>query len=250
MTDISKKVIKKIKKKKIEPYSKKHFFLKKSVPWALFTFSVLLGIIASSVAIFQIKHAGRDLYHLLNYTPLRWVLLILPYFWLVLMVIFLAVAYRNFRRTGRGYRINTTLLILSSILLSIIGGFLLYQTGFSEKLESVFQENIPFYRKMNFGRHRMWMSPKKGVLAGEIVKISSAQEIEFRDLQGNDWRIDISNAHWRGRLRPETGLKIKLIGKMTGNYQFKAMEIRPLYGRGQGRQSKRRGFRQKRRNQI
>ncbi len=106
MTDISKKVIKKIKKKKIEPYSKKHVFIKKSIPWTLLALSVLLGIIASSVVIFQIKHVERDLYHLLNYTPLRYVLLILPYFWLVLLVIFFVVAYRNFRRTERGYRTN------------------------------------------------------------------------------------------------------------------------------------------------
>lgn len=250
MTDISKNVIKKIKKKKIEPYSKKHFFIKKSMPWILFGLSILLGVIASSVAIFQIKHAEWDLYHLLHYTPLRYAILILPYFWLAFLIIFLVVAYRYFRRTERGYRTNTTLLILSSILLSIIGGFLLYQTGFSEKLESVFQKNIPIYRRMNLGRHRMWMSPQKGLLVGEIIKISSTQEIEFKDLQGDNWKIDISNAYWRGRLRPGIGLKIKLIGKMTGEKQFKANEIRPLYGRGQGREDRRRGFRQKRRNQI
>ena len=250
MTDLSKNVIKKIKKEKIEPYSKKSFFLKKTVTWMLFGLSILLGIIASSVAIFQIKHAEWDLYHLLNYTLLRYIILILPYFWLFFLIIFLVVAYSYFRRTEKGYKINTTLLILSSVLLSIIGGFLLYQTGFSEKLESVFQEKVPIYRWINFGRHRMWMSPQRGLLAGEITKIISSQEIEFMDLQGKNWIIDISKAVWRGRLRPGIGLKVKLIGKITRDNQFMASEIRPLYGRGHGRQRGMRGFGHRKRNQI
>lgn len=250
MTEISKNVIKQIKKEKLKPYPKKYFILKKSVTWTLFGLSILLGIIASSVVIFQIKHTDWDLYHLLNYTLLSYVILILPYFWFAFLFFFLVVAYYYFRRTERGYRINTTIIILSSILLSIIGGLLLYQTGFSESLESVFQEKIPIYRMINYGRHRMWMSPQKGLLAGEIVKLASSQEIKVKDLQGNVWKIDISNTLWRGKLRPEIGLKIKLIGNKTGDNKFIASEIRPLFGRGYGRKHEIRGFWHKRRNQI
>jgi len=250
MTDISENVIKKIKKENLNPYPKKYFFLKKSVTWTLFGVSILLGIIACSVIIFQIKHTDWDLYHLLNYTFLDYMIIILPYFWIIFLFIFLVVAYFYYRRTAKGHLINTTIIILSSILFSIIGGFLLYQTGFSENLESLFQERIPFYRKLNPGMHRMWMSPQNGLLAGEIVKLISAQVIEIEDLQGNVWEIDISNTIWRGKLRPGIGLKIKLIGKKTGDNKFIAKEIRPLFGRGYGRNRGTRGFWHKKRNQI
>lgn len=249
MTDISKNVIKKIKKEKIEPYSKKHFFLKKSIIWTLFGLAILLGIIASSVAIFQIKHADWDLYHLLDYSLLSYVILIIPYFWLVFLIIFLVVANIYFQRTERGYRIKPALVILAIILLSITGGFLLYQTGFSEKLESIFQEKVPIYRWLHAGRHRVWMSPQKGLLAGEIIKINSAQEIVFKDLNEDHWTVDVSSALWRGRLRPEIGLKIKLMGKMQPDRQFLALEIRPLYGRYHSKHRRARGFRHKKRYQ-
>jgi hypothetical protein len=250
MTDVSKNVIKKIKKDKIEPHSKKRFFLKKSVTWILFGLSILLGIVACSVAIFQIKHAEWDLYHLLNYTLLRYILLILPYFWLFFLFVFMAVAYSYFRRTERGYRIKPVIVVLSSILISVIGGFLLYQTGFSERLESVFQENVPVYRWVNYGRRRVWMSPRQGLLAGEIIKIISPQQIGFKDLQGKNWLVDISNTIWRGRLRPDIGLKIKLIGKMSGRHQFVASEIRPLFGRGYGRRRGMRNYGRGRRDRL
>ena len=52
MTDISKEVLEKIAEDKIKPYSRQHFFLRKSVVWVLFGMSMLLGIVACGVAIF------------------------------------------------------------------------------------------------------------------------------------------------------------------------------------------------------
>lgn len=250
MTDISKNVIKKIKDKKLNPLPKKYFFLKRALTWMIVGGFILLGIIACSVIIFQIKHADWDLYHLLNYTFLDYILLILPYFWFIFLLIFLVVVCFYFKRTERGYRIHATIIILTSILLTIIGGFLLYNTGFSEWLEFEFQEKIPVYRILNPGRHRMWMSPRKGLLAGEIVRLISQHEITIKDLHGNKWEIDISKTYWRGKLRPEIGLKIKLKGKITNDNKFKASEIRPLFGRGYGRKNRIRDLRRQRRNQI
>ena len=238
MTDISKNILNKIKKEKIQPYSKKRFFVKKSFIWTLFGLSILLGIVASSVIIFQLKHTDWDLYNLSNYSLLEFLAMAIPYFWLLFLMIFIGLALNYFRRTEKGYRYHTLLIITISVIVSIIGGIGVYQTGFSERLETVFQENIPVYRMINRGRHRMWMSPEQGLLAGEIKEIISVQEIELIDLHGNSWIIDISNAFWRGRLRPEAGLEIKLIGKIKIKGQFVATEIRPIQGRrvqGKGR---------------
>lgn len=231
MTDISKTILQKIKKEKIQPYSKKHFLKKKSFIWMLFGLSILLGIVASSVTIFQLKHTEWDLYKRSNYGLIEFLAMVIPYFWLIFLMVFIGIAYRYFRRTEKGYRYNTLLIITISIIISIIGGIVVYQTGFSERLETVFQENIPVYRIINRGRHRMWMSPEQGFLAGEIKEIISTQEIELIDLHGTNWTIDISHAFWRARLKPEVGLAIKIIGKINVEGQFVANEIRPLQGR-------------------
>jgi TM2 domain-containing membrane protein YozV len=165
----------------------------------------------------------------------------LPYFWFFFLLIFLGMASVYFRRTEKGYRFHIAMIISGCLVISAIGGFLLYHTGFSEKLETLFQEKIPVYRTLTSGRHRMWQSPENGLLAGEITELVSDGLIGIRDLQGHRWRIDISNALWRGRLRPEIGLKIKLIGKATAEKSFTASEIRPLIGRGYRRRFKTRG---------
>jgi len=248
MKEISKNILNKIKKEKIQPYPKKHFFVKKSFIWTLFGLSILLGIVASSVIIFQLKHTDWDLFNQSNYSMLEFLAMAIPYFWLLFLMIFMGIAYGYFRRTEKGYRYHALLIITVSVVVSIIIGAGVYQTGFSERLEAVFQENIPVYRMLSKGRHRMWMSPEQGFLAGKITEIISMQEIELIDLHGNNWIIDISNAFWRGRLKPEAGLEIKLIGKIKFEDQFVATEIRPLQGRrmqGRGRR-----FRSGRRNET
>ena len=231
MSDISKSTLHKIKQEKIKPYPKKRFFLKKLFIWTLFGLSILLGVVASSVAIFQLKHTDWDLYHRSNYSLFEFFALAMPYFWIIFLMIFIGIAYNYFRRTEKGYRYKPFLIISFSVIISIIGGFAVYQTGFSERLEGVFHENLSIYRIINKGRHRMWMSPNQGFLAGIIEDSISGKEIGLIDLHGNKWRIDISNAFWRGRLKPEVGLEIKIIGKMNAKGQFVANEIRPIRGR-------------------
>ena len=236
MSDASKKILQKIDKEKIQPYSKKHFLIKKSIVWTVFSISILLGIVASSIVIFQLTHTEWDLYRHLNYSPSEFIILAIPYFWLLFLLLFIGLAIYNFRRSERGYRFNTFLLIFLSTILSVVGGGLLYQTGFSAKLENIFQENIPLYEKVIPYGFRMWEFPESGLLAGEITQIKSQQEILITDLQGTLWRVDISQTIWRGRLMPSIGLRIKIIGKMIDKNHFVAHEIRPLQSRrGQGR---------------
>ncbi|RZB29635.1 MAG: hypothetical protein SRB1_01915 [Desulfobacteraceae bacterium Eth-SRB1] len=236
MKDISKNILQKIKEDKVRPYSKGRFLLKRSVIWTVFGISILLGSVASAIAIFQLKYAEWDLYQHLSHRPLEFALLVIPFFWLIFLLGFAGFAYYYFRRTEQGYRYRTLWVISGSIALSIICGGILYATGLSERLETVFQHNVPFYRELQERKQRVWMSPGQGLLAGKIVKIISKQKIQIEDLQKNVWVVDIGDTIWKGRLRPAKNLKIKILGNMKGESQFVADEIRPLQGRkGRGR---------------
>ncbi|MEA3279037.1 MAG: hypothetical protein U9Q38_00330 [Thermodesulfobacteriota bacterium] len=236
MKDISKNILQKIKKDKVRPYSKGRFLFRRSVIWTVFGISILLGSVASAIAIFQLQYAEWDLYQHLSHRPLEFVLLVIPFFWLIFLLGFTGFTYYYFRRTEQGYRYRTLWVISGSIALSIIGGGILYATGLSERLETVFQYNVPFYRELQERKQRVWMSPGQGLLAGKIVKIISEQKIQVEDLQENIWIIDIGDTIWKGRLKPAKNLKIKILGKMKGESQFIADEIRPLQGRkGRGR---------------
>lgn len=235
MADLSKDILKKIEEKDIQPISKKYFFFKRSVIWTLFGISIILGCFSSSVALFQIKRADWDLYHQLGDSLIEFLLLVAPYFWIFFLICFTVLVYFYFRKTERGYRYSTAVILLISIFVSFVGGEVLYHTGFPEKLEKVFTEKVPFYPEINDQRHRMWRVPEKGLLAGRISEIISSQEIELIDLENKKWLVDISTAFWRGRLVPEENLMIKMIGTMTEQGRFTAQEIRPWFGRGQRR---------------
>ena len=88
MSDISKKTLKKIKEDEVQPYSKKRFFLKKSFIWILFGASLFLGLVASSVVVFQLKHSDWDLYHRSSYSFFAFLALAMPYFWILFLMVF------------------------------------------------------------------------------------------------------------------------------------------------------------------
>lgn len=77
------------------------------------------------------------------------------------------------------------------------------------------------------------MQPKRGLLAGTIIETGLPENnFILRDLDNNHWKIEAGKVVWKGKITPATGLKIKLIGKLIDDNNFKAMEIRPWQGRG------------------
>lgn len=233
MTDISKHTLDKIKKDNVRPIPKFYFLFRGSVLWTLFGFSILFGSIASSIAIFLMKHAEWDVYQYISHSLIKFILLIFPYGWLLFLIGFSIFAYIFFHRTEQGYRYKTLWIVCLSIACSILGGTMLYGTELPERLEKVFQEHVPFYRGLEYHKRRVWMFPSRGLLAGKITRIRSKETIQIKDLNGDIWDIGITHAIWRGGMRPYENLKIKLIGRQDGKNQFIAKEIRPWKGKRQ-----------------
>jgi len=230
--DIGKQVLEKIEKEQVRPYSKWRFVFRRSIMWGLFVLSLILGSLASGVVIFQLTHADWDLYRTLHMGYAAFLLLVLPYFWLVFLFGFAGFAYFYFRKTERGYRYPTAWLISGSILLSLFGGVVAYKVDSAERLEKVFRDNIAFYRMIQERKARIWVVPEKGLLAGEIMEVMDDGKIRLKDFKDHIWRIDVGHALWRGRLKAAKGLKIKVIGRMEGKDGFVAKEIRPWQGHG------------------
>jgi hypothetical protein len=231
MMDTGQKILQKIKTDNVRPYPKWHFLFKRSVIWAVFSLSILLGSIASAVAMFQLRYAEWDLYQHFSHSLIEFALLVVPILWLAFLLGFTGFAYYYFRRTEQGYRYRTLWIIAGSIVLSIIGGVLLSTAGLPEKLEPIFLDNIPFYQKWQARKQRVWMSPSEGLLAGKITTVISDRKIHIEDLEGNPWEIDITDTVWRGRLKPAKDLKIKMLGQKKEAGLFIADEIRPWRGR-------------------
>ncbi len=239
MSDLSDKILKKIETDNIKPYSKWHFAGLRSIIWLIFAISILIGSIGAAVSFFLIKNAEWDLYKHFGHSFGEFTLLILPWFWFIFIGIFTIIAFYYYRKTEKGYRMNTLKVVFLSIFISVITGLLLNVTSVPKKIETIFDKNMPLYSQMHKHRHQMWMKPEQGFLAGTIHACPDKTMIILKDLDGKDWQVDISNAEWCGQLSTESGTKIKITGSLqsygNGASSFKADEIRPWQGKGMGR---------------
>jgi len=231
MKNISEEVLKRIKEENIKPKSYWHFATKNYFIWLLFAISIILGSFAFSMILFMFRQLDWDIYRYLGDSLLKSIFIGLPYFWLIFFALFLGVAYYNFIHTKKGYRFRFLSIILISIIASAIFGTGLYFNGFSENLENIFSQRIPYYKHLVYSCENQWMQPGKGLLAGTIVKIDiTKNNITLKDCFQKTWEIDTSDTIWKGKTKPSNGLRIKLIGKMKNENHFEAMEIRPWKG--------------------
>ena len=231
MNNISDKVFKRIKENNIKPKSRYYFITKNYFIWSIFGISILIGSLAFSMILFISKQLDWDIYPYLKENFLKTILINLPYFWLLFFCLFIGIAYYHFIHTKKGYQFKFISILLISLVVSIILGTSLYFNGFSESLEGIFLEKIPYYKNLVYTREKQWMNPQKGLLAGIIAEVElSENSFILIDLENNRWKVDATEATWKGRLIPSLNLKIKLIGKIQENYNFKALEIRPWQG--------------------
>ncbi|MBN2096355.1 hypothetical protein JW752_03050 [Candidatus Peregrinibacteria bacterium] len=226
MSEFAKSIIDKIKKAHLKPIPKWVFLLRRSVVWGSFGLSVLFGSMAVSIILFQIKDMDYEVYREMGSSLTGFVLLALPYFWLVLLIGFLALAYYHLRHTKSGYRHNVFAIIGLSLVVSVLLGASLYATGISENLEKVFRR-IPNYERLHFGKRMLWNNPEQGFLAGTIIHMGDGRIILLRDLEQGSWRVDIEKAKMRREFEMERGVRVRLTGTATGDYEFKAFNIAP-----------------------
>lgn len=234
MNDVSQNILEKIQKEHIKPTPKWHFMLKKSVIWALFAVSLILGSIAFSIILLQINDVEWDLYEKAG-GLLGFVFLVIPYFWIIFIIGFLLLGYYNFKHTDTGYKYNTFYVVLISIGTSMLLGTALYSFGISEHLEDKFLENIPFYKEMNFGKRQMWVMEERGLLGGKVIEIKNADEFDMEDFRGKLWLIKVENEQplnllpkpFKPNFKPKPGDLVKVIGEKESEYVFRAFDVRP-----------------------
>ena len=226
MSQVSKSILNKIKKEKIKPTPKWVFLLKNSFVWGLFGISVLFGSLAIGMIFFQVRDAGWDIYSQMDEGLAEFVLLALPYFWVLLMIGFITLAYYHFRHTKTGYRYNVFAIIGLSLLISLVLGSTLYASGFSERIENFFQE-IPHYEKLQVGKRILWQRPDQGLLAGTIIRIQDDKIFLLQDFKQRPWKVDAKGAKIRPGVRLEKGQRVKMIGEKLEVGRFHATVIGP-----------------------
>lgn len=223
-------ILKCIRENKIKPCSKWKFLLKNYLFWSLFGLSTLIGAMAVSVIFFILTNNDWDIYRYLGKSFLSYILILMPYFWIVVLIFLTGTAYFNYRCTRKGYLFNPYGVIFTSIFISIILGGALFGFGMGEKVEDIFTRNIPYYAGVNMQKKIIWNNPEKGLLAGEIIEIRNENSFSLKDLSYERWEVEGDDIRWRDNRVRKVGQNVKIIGKIKDKNIFIAVEVRPWGG--------------------
>jgi len=226
-------LLNKIKAKKIIPKPKWHFLLKDYVVLATGFISIMVGGLAFSVIIYLVKYNDWDIHSQVSDSILGFILISLPYFWLILLIIFILIIFYNIKHTKKGYRYSISTIIIGSIAISIILGGLFYGAGLGRAVDDVLGEKVQFYPKIFNRQIDFWSQPEKGRLAGLIVAKPTSDTLTVFDLKQQEWQIQLKDVDLSQAMEISIGGPIRIIGRQLSEKIFiaeKIMSVMP--GRG------------------
>ncbi len=226
----SSKLLERIRAEKITPIPKWQFSSKQWSLWVGFIASIIFGALSFSVILFTIQQTDFILLNHLSHSKAEFILGVLPFFWLISLFVFLGFAFYSVQFTNKGYKISSVRMVAFGTAMSIVLGTIYFIGGGSSKLEQTFATNLSLYEGLEKKKIKLWSMPESGYLSGEILSLE-AEVLRLKDSKGKIWVIDFSDSFVAPILLMEEGLKIKLIGKMQSDGNFKSEEIRPWGGR-------------------
>lgn len=235
MEDLGRKVVEKIKEQKMCPVPRWRFLAKDGAVWGAFAVSVLIGSLAFSILLHIFAANGWHLYKYLHRGIIGYILITFPYIWFVFLVLFLALAYYNFRCTEKGYRPGTSLILGASVFASLFLGTVLFAWGLGGKIEDLVIANIPAYGQVVCCHHRkdVWSQPEKGLLSGKILQIKDVRNFTLEDFRGVSWHIkEAGDEASGGKLNIEPGIEVKMVGNKGKDHIFFFQEIWPWAEKG------------------
>lgn len=220
------KIIEQINEQEIKPTSRWYFMTKNVWIWCIFIVMTVLGSMAFSIVLFSIQQSDFQLLSHFSHSKTEMILSLIPYFWLISLLLFTLLGLFSFLQFKRAYKIPIWHIVEFNILFSAIIGTLLYITNGAQFLEQKFAVNVPFYKSVEQQKLKQWMQPDKGFLAGTIIT-SKQDTLILTDFNGKEWQIIYHDIFIPPILNLEKDEKIKIAGKILTNNYFEATEIRP-----------------------
>lgn len=221
------KVMRKIEEEKITPLPRSYFVAKNYFFWAIFFVSLVLGSFSFGIAAFILFKQDWYLYQYLSMGMFYYIMVSLPYFWILALVIFLFFSYYYFRNTKKGYKYGYYAIFGSLAFAIFFMGLFFLATGFCEQAHYSFAKGNSFYDRFVFDKEDAWANPEKGLLAGRVVSVENNLKFTILDKNGKTWNIVIDSQKLPGGATVKTGQTVRLVGKSKDGGIFLADMSRP-----------------------
>lgn len=226
------KLVDRIKQEKISPYPRWRFLLKDYTVWLTGALALICGSLAVTVMIYLLRYNNWEIRESTHKSLGEFILLTMPYFWLIFLGLFIFILYLNIKHTKKGYRYPVWLIALAAILASIFIGSLLSLTNLGERIDNIFGSKAPFYDRVINRQMHFWSQPEEGRLIGLVQVVSSTGSFLIIDPQGQSWEIISPERELPLGLLSQ-GVPLNLIGEVNDLGQFEVDVIRPV-GPGKG----------------
>ncbi len=211
------KIIQRLEQEKVTPIARWHFTLRNGGFWTLWGLSVVLGACATAATIFVFLNSGWKYQGITHDSFLRFLVDVIPVFWIVSIGAMIVFGYFNIRNTTRGYRFSFYLVVLASILASFIGGTILYTLGVGGDIDDL-RRPLPFSDSIVFIEEGRWNDDARGLVSGIVTSFDEKKEIlVVTNFKAEQKIISTSELESLDISRLTPGAHIRIIGGFDEN---------------------------------
>ena len=222
-----------LKKEKMTPAPRWHFLLKNYSIWTLGVASFAVGSVSFALIIHLVRNNDWAIYDEISGSLWQFIFLTLPYFWIILLALFLSVMYYNLRHTKGGYHYSVPAILSLCIISSFGGGLLLHKFAMGQAIDDLLGEKAPYYRELINPQARLWDAPEQGRLIGIISSSTGESNFYLIDFRDKKWLIQCGFCQKMMPVSIIISEPVRLLGEMVDEDTFSASRILPVQaGRG------------------
>ncbi|MBI4599117.1 hypothetical protein HY734_02905 [Candidatus Uhrbacteria bacterium] len=230
--DLSQDVLSRIRTESLRPIPKWRFVFRNVLLWGLGGFIVLTGGVAFAVILHIVQNNDWDLYRAMGQSLPAFVVLTLPYLWVVVFVSMITLAHVHVRHTKGGYRYRLPVLLGVVLAASLALGGMFARAGIGQAFDEAASGRFPVYRALVSHRETRWLRPTEGFLSGTVTSINpEAMRFALEDPQGNAWEVSYDRNTRRHppffEIRPS--VRVRIVGQARNQGRFHAEQVAPWF---------------------
>ncbi|MEZ4898034.1 MAG: hypothetical protein R2806_14430 [Saprospiraceae bacterium] len=158
-------------------------------------------------------------------------LALLPFVWIIFLVVALGLAIVSIQHSWRGYKISPLRVVMINMLFSLLLGTAFFIGGGAGWMDAAFNRTGFDYSSIQQRKQMLWSRPDEGMLAGKVLRVKE-NSMEMEDFDGQMWQVSLDGTFIAPVVLLEPGEIVKLVGDQTGPVAFRAQEVRPWGGPG------------------